>query len=126
MIRILLTVCFSLLFNVLAAAAMNSSIPQSSTTGPSIFVNGTLSITVDAAPAVGLPAPKILVMRGFVTVYQKDVNWGDTWNLNIPSGNYKIFPLPVSDGTDFYIANSIFVSVPPNTTVNSLITYHIV
>lgn len=124
MIRILLSICFSLMFNALAAAAMNSSIPQSSTTGPSIFVNGTLSITVDSAPAVGLTAPRIMVMQGFISVYQRDVNWGDTWNLTIPSGNYKIFPLPVSDGTDFYMANSVFVFVPPNVTVNSLITYH--
>ncbi len=80
--------------------------------------------TVNAAPAIGLPAPRIMVMQGFISVYQRDVNWGGTWNLTIPSGNYKIFPLPVSDGTDFYIANSVFLFEPPNFTVNSLITYY--
>jgi len=70
MIRILLSVCFSLMFNI-ASAGMNSSIPQSS-----LFVNGTLSITVDSAPAVGLPSPRIMVMQGFISVYQRDVNWG--------------------------------------------------
>lgn len=122
MMRALLFACFSLMLNALAAAGMNSSIPQSSTIGP----NGTLSITVNAAPAVGLAAPKILVMHGFVTVYQKEVNWGDTWNLTIPSGNYKIHPLPVSNGSDFYTANPVFAFVPPNTTVNSMINYPIV
>ncbi|MDP1603497.1 MAG: hypothetical protein Q8M03_09560 [Legionella sp.] len=122
MIRIIVSICFSLLFNTLAAAGIN----QSPANVPGMFVNGTLSITVDAAPAGGLPAPKILVMQGFITVYHRDVNWGDTWNLNIPSGNYKIFPLPVSDGTDFYVASSSFVTVPPNGTVNSLVTYNII
>lgn len=127
MIRIVISLCFSIMFSAFATAGVNSVIPQSSTNAPSLLANGTLSITVGAAPAVGLPAPKIFVMHHFVTVYQKDVNWGDTWNLAIPSGNYKTYSLPVSsNGTDFYIEKSAFAFVPSSGVVNSLITYHII
>lgn len=116
-------------FNVQCSAVAGTNHSAASPT-PTIIsqisVNGTLSITVNAAPAPGLPAPKILVMQNFVTLYQQTVNWGGTWNLVVPSGNYKIHPLPVSDGTNFYLANSAFIFVPPNDTANTLITYNIV
>lgn len=120
MVKLIFSICFLLMLNGASVAKMNSSplIPR-------IVQNGTLSITVDPAPAVGLPAPKILVIRGFVSVYQREVNWGDTWVLNIPEGNYRIHPLPVSNGSDFYLANSIFVFVPPNAPVNALVSYHL-
>lgn len=120
MIRIFLSVCFLFMFNALAVAGVDSS----STNVPSIFSNGTLAITVNSAPAVGLPAPKIVVMLGFISVYQNAVNWGDTWNLTLPSGSYRIHPLPVSNGTNLYMANSSYVFVPPNNTASKLITYN--
>lgn len=107
MIRILLSACLVLFFNTATIAQ-----------------NGTLAITVDAPPAGGTPNPKILVMHGFDSVYQNAVSWGGNWNLNVPSGNYIIHSLPVSDGTNFYTANTIFVFVPPGGTANKLVTHH--
>lgn len=128
MIRVLLSICLFSFFNTLGFAGLNDASQKGiGYDGKlSTFQNGTLSITIDAAPAPGLSIPNILVLRGFFAAYHNAVNWGDTWNLVVPSGNYRIHPLPVSNGTNFYLTNSIFVFVPPGSTVNRLITYHIV
>lgn len=127
MLKILLSICLFSIFNTLSFASLNDTSQKGvGYDGKlSTFQNGTLSITVDAAPAGGLPAPKILVLRGFVVAYYNTVNWGDTWNLIVPSANYRIHPLPVSDGTNFYVASSDFVSVPPGGMASRLITYHL-
>lgn len=135
MARILLSVYLFLFFNVYAVAGLNISIPDTSVnTSPSGFVytenkltiqNGTLSITMQGAPASGLTVPKVVVLRDFSTVRHSSLNWGDTWNLIIASGNYRIIALPVSDGANFYVASSIFISVPPGGVVNQLINYHL-
>lgn len=118
-------ICLSFfIFFTIGFAEGTVALGSGSYPGASPYVNGTLSITVDAAPAPGLPAPKILVMRGFLTVYHNNVNWGDTWTISVPAADYRIIPLPVSDGTNFYTGDTIFVTVPPSTLVTKLITYH--
>jgi hypothetical protein len=136
MVRILLSVCFFLFFYTTAIAGLNITIPNSSiNTQQSSFAydeqqqtiqNGTLSITMQNAPAGGLSIPRVLVLRDFSAMYHNSVNWGGNWSLTIPSGNYSIIPLPASDGTNFYVANSNFVSVPPGGLTTQLITYRLI
>jgi hypothetical protein len=127
MIRILLSACF-LLLNTLAIASPDISIVNSVANLPSkqhTLTNGTLSIIMQSAPAGGLSIPRVLVLHHFIAAYKNNLNWGDTWDLSVPAGDYKIFPLPVSDGTNLYVANSMFVSVPPSVTVSRSITYQL-
>jgi hypothetical protein len=119
--KILLSLSLFLFFNALAFAGnLQNDGPYNNKTST---VLGTLSISVNTSPAVGLPDPQIIVMRGFLFVAQNTVPWGTTWNLPVTSGNYRIHPLPVTDGTNFYVANTVFVFVPDGVTVNRLITY---
>lgn len=128
MIRAFLFASLVFFFNTLCFADLNVGAEKlfANDSKAATLADGTLSITVDAAPAPGLSIPKIIVIRGFVAVYENNVNWGDTWNLVVPSATYRIMPLPVTNGTNFYAANSVIVFVPPSTVVNRLITYHIV
>lgn len=82
-----------------------------------------LSIVMQAAPASGLRIPRVMVVRNF-KVYHNIVNFGDTWTLTVISGIYKIMPLPVSDGTDYYFSDSVTVFLPPGGSINYPVTYH--
>lgn len=120
MIRILLLVIL-LLYHTLSIAGLVSSNAERSTR-----IDGVLAITMQSAPASGLAIPKVVVLRGFIGVYYNYVNWGDTWNLIVPSGNYRIISLPVSGGSDIYVSTPLLVYVPPGGSVNPLITYHVI
>ena len=86
-------------------------------------VDGTLSITMAAAPAVGVSIPRIMVMRSFTNARHFTLNWGDNWMQSMPSGNYKILPFLVRNGRSYYRAPSRMVIVPPAGVANVLITY---
>ena len=132
MIKMPLSVCCWLLCNTVAAAAglndfiLNQSLHiQQNRFAIQAEQQGVLSITMQAAPVAGLPIPKVLVLRDFHTMMRVNLNWGDTINLTVPSGGYRIINLPVSDGTDIYVADSLFASVLTNTNTSKLIGYHI-
>lgn len=117
MLRKLWLVCIFMLCSTLAFGniSLNKSHP---------LANGTLSITMDSEPAAGLPAPKVTVLGHFI-VFHNTVDWNTNWNLVVPSGNYRIIPHPVTDGTNVYVANTAIVFVPSGGLVNHLITYHL-
>lgn len=124
MTRQLMLICFLFFIHLPSFAATNIQ-PINHTIGnKQLLVDGTLLINMQSAPAGGLPNPKVMVMHAFDKIRRNTVNWGTTWTLVIPSGNYKIFLLPVSDGTILYVANTDFVTVPPGGTVSRSITYH--
>lgn len=60
-LRILLSICILLPLNALA---VNKT-----------FVDGTLSITMQAAPVGGLSTPRVMVFRNFARGFHRSLNW---------------------------------------------------
>jgi hypothetical protein len=87
-------------------------------------VDGTLAITMTAAPVGGLSTPRIMVIHGYERVIHNTLAWGGIWSQSLPSGKYRVMPMPVHGGASFYVADSMIVTVPPGGIASPSISYH--
>lgn len=112
------------------SATPNSPAPS----GPFVFKadggqpsgSGTLLITLASAPAANLPTPTLTVTGPSVS-QQQTVNWGGNWQLNnLAPGSYTISASPVNNGTNYYTAKGVSVTVQSNATTKQTMTYQAV
>lgn len=109
----------------------NASPSSPAPTGPFVFKAeggqptnfGMLTITVPPPPANNLSIPNVSVVGPNFTQNQQ-VNWGSAWQLkNLTPGSYFISSSPVDNGTTFYAAKDLTVTVNGQQTTNADITY---
>lgn len=87
---------------------------------------GSLTINLSNAPASNLPNPTLKVTGPNIN-QEKVVTWGTNWLLNnLTDSNYEINASPVDNGTNYYAADKMIVTVTnqQNTTAN--IVYKVV
>lgn len=84
---------------------------------------GSIAITLQSAPASGVPNPQITV-QGMNTTLQQVVNWGSQWVLNnLVPGSYTITAVPVDNGQQFFQAPALNVNVTDQGTTPALVKY---
>ncbi|WP_058534810.1 cellulase family glycosylhydrolase [Legionella saoudiensis] len=100
-------------------------------TGPFVFTAdgstptqvGSLNITMPAAPASNLDSPTVNV-TGANYSNQQVLAWGKSWQIpNLTTGQYTVNSSAINNGTNFYTANPITVTVQDQKVTNVPITY---
>lgn len=88
-------------------------------TGPFVFKvaggqpggNGRMTVTMQKAPASGLPNPQVTV-EGMQVTKQQIVPWGQQWKLtDLAPGPYTVNSTPVDNDNDYFQAARINVTV---------------
>lgn len=84
---------------------------------------GAINVIMPPMPAIGLPNP-VVTIQGAGSTSSQPLAWGSSWLMNnLAAGSYTVTSSNVDNGSAYFTASPVSVTVSANQISNAVITY---